>query len=52
MLVSYIDKKMSGKNNVVVLKSIQDKVKVTKDERRKPQVRTFYDHTKRCCQRR
>ena len=46
MLVSYIDKKKSGKKNVVVLASMHDNVRVTKDERRKPQVHTFYDHTK------
>ena len=45
-LASYIDKKERSKKNVVVLTSMNDKVKVTKDERRKPQVHTFYDHTK------
>ena len=46
MLVSYVDKKKSGKNNVVVLTSMHDNVRVTKDKRRKPQVHTFYDHKK------
>ena len=46
MLVSYIDKKKSGPKNVVVLTTMHDEVKVTKDIRRKPQVLTFYDHTK------
>ena len=46
MLVPYVDKKKSGKKNVVVLTSMHDNVRVTKDERRKPQVHTFYDHTK------
>ena len=46
MLVSYIDKKNSGKKNMVVLTSMHDKVKVSKDERRKPQVHLLYDHTK------
>ena len=38
MLVSYVDKKKSRKKNVVVLTSMQDNVRVMKDERRKPQV--------------
>ena len=46
MLVSYIDKKNSGKKNMVVLTSMHDKIKVSKDERRKPQVHLLYDHTK------
>ena len=46
MLVSYIDKKNSGKKNMVVLTSMHDKVEVTKDETRKPQVHPVYDHTK------
>lgn len=46
MLVSYIDKKNSDKKNMVVLTSMHDKVKVSKDERRKPQVHLLYDHTK------
>ena len=46
VLASYIDKKERSKKNVVVLTSMNDKVKVTKDERRKPQVHTFYDHNK------
>ena len=46
MLVSYVDKKKSRKKNMVVLTSMHDNVRVTKDERRKPQVHTFYDHTK------
>ena len=45
MLVSYVDKKKSGKKNVVVLTSLYD-VRVMKDGRRKPQVQTSYDHTK------
>ena len=46
VLVSYVDKKKSRKKNVVVLTSMQDNIRVTKDERRKPQVHTFYGHTK------
>ena len=31
MLVSYIDKKKSGKKNVIVLTTMHDKVKITND---------------------
>ena len=31
---------------MVVLTSMHDKIKVSKDERRKPQVHLLYDHTK------
>ena len=46
MLVSYIDKKKSGKKNVTVLSTMHDNVKITKDQRKKPIVHTVYDHTK------
>ena len=46
MLVSYENKYKSGKKNLVVLTSMHDNVRVTKDEKRKPQVHTFYNHTK------
>ena len=46
LLVSYIDKKKSGKRNNVVLSTLHDKVRVTKDERRKPDIHKLYDHTK------
>ena len=46
MLVSNVHKKKSGKKDVVVLTSMHDTVRVTKNERRKPQVHTFCDHTK------
>ena len=46
MLTSYIDKKKSGKKNVIVLSSMHDTVKVTQDQRKKPQVHSMYDHTK------
>ena len=46
MLVSYVDKKKSGKKNIVVLTTMHNDVKVTKDVRRKPSVHTFYDYTK------
>lgn len=46
MLVSYVDKKKSGLKNVVVLTTMHEDVKVTRDKRRKPQVHSLYDHTK------
>ena len=36
MLVSNIDKKKSGKKNVIVLTKMHDTVKVTNDERKNP----------------
>ena len=45
ILVSYIDKEKNGKRNVVVLTPMHDKIKVTKEEKQKPQVHTFYAHT-------
>ena len=46
MLASYIDKKKSGKKNVIVLSTVHDSVKVTNDQRKKPQIHSMYDHTK------
>ena len=46
MLVSYIDKKKSGKKNVLILTTMHDSVKVSRDQRKKPNVHCFYDHTK------
>ena len=46
MLVSYIDKKKSGKKNVIALTTMHDKVKVTNDQRCKPYVLVMCDHTK------
>ena len=46
MLVSYIDKKKSGKKNVIVLSTIHDNVKITKDQWKKPSVHTMHDRTK------
>ena len=46
MVTSYIDKKKSGKENFIVLSSIHESVKVTKDQRKKPSVHSMYDHTK------
>ena len=39
LLALYIDKKKSGKSNVVVLSTLHDEVRVTKDEQRKPDIR-------------
>ena len=38
MLVSYIDKKKSGKKIVIVFTTMHDKVQVTNDQRTKPHV--------------
>ena len=46
MLVSYIDKKKSGKKNIIGLTTLHDTVKVSNDKRNKPQVLVMYDHTK------
>ena len=46
MFVSYIDKKKTGKKNVVVLTTMHDTVRVTKDTIRKPDIIKLYDHTK------
>ena len=45
ILVSYIDKEKNGNRNVVVLTPMHDMIKVTKEEKQKPQVHTFYAHT-------
>ena len=42
----HILKKKSGKRNVVVLSTLHDEVRVTKDERRKPDIQKLYDNTK------
>ena len=46
ILVSHVDKKKSGKKSIVVLSTMHGGVRVTKDERKKPNIHTFYDHTK------
>ena len=46
LLVSYVDKKKAGKKNIVVLTTMHTSVSVTKDQRVKPNVHTFYGHTK------
>ena len=47
MLAFYIDKKKLGKNNVIVLSTMHDSVKETNDQRKKPQIHSMYDRTKR-----
>ena len=46
LLVSYIDKKKAGKKNFVVFTTMHTSVSVTKDQHVKPNIHTFYDHTK------
>ena len=46
LLVSYIDKNKSGKGTVVVISTLHDEVRVTKDEQREPSIHKSYDHTK------
>ena len=46
LLVSYVVQKESGKRNVLVLSTMHNSVKVTRDVRRKPNVISFYDCTK------
>ena len=40
------DKKKSGKRNVLSLSTFHDEVRITKDERRKPDIHKLFDHTK------
>ena len=44
MMLSY--KKKLEKKNIICLTTMHDRVKVTKDQRSKPQVIVIYDHTK------
>ena len=46
LLVSYVEKKKVSKKNIAVLTTMYTSVRVTKDQRVKPNVHTFYDHTK------
>ena len=46
MLVSYVDKKKNLEKKGLILTTMHDEVKVTRDERMKPNVHCFYDHTK------
>ena len=43
MMVSYIDKKKSEKKNVICLTTMHKRVKVTNDQRLKPQVIVMYN---------
>ena len=45
MMVSYIDKKKSGKKNIVCLTTMHDRVKVANDQRFKSPVIVMYDYT-------
>ena len=49
LLVSYVDKKKADKNhgyNHVMLTTMHTSISVTKYQRVRPNVHTFYDHTK------
>ena len=46
LLTSYVDKKASGKKNVIVLSTMHKDVRVTRDQRKKPNNIVLYDHTK------
>ena len=45
-LVSYLEKKKSGKKNVIVFRTMNDKVQFTNDQRKKLHVYEMYDHKK------
>ena len=46
LLVLYIDKNKCGKGNVVVVRTLHDEVRVTKDDRKEKDIHKLYDHTK------
>ena len=46
MMLSYINKKKSGKKNIAVFTTMHDKVKVTSGQRSKAQTLIIYNHTK------
>ena len=46
MFVSYIDKKKSGKKNIIGLTTLHDTAKFSNDKRSKPQDLVMYNHTK------
>ena len=46
LLVSYIDKEKSGQRNIVVRSTLHDEVRLTKDKRKKPDIRKLYDYAK------
>ena len=45
-MLSYIDKKEKGKNNILALTTMHDKVLRNIDDRNKLHTLVFYDHTK------
>ena len=52
ILVSYIDKRKSGKKNVIILSTMHENMTVTKDQRKKRQVHPMYENKKMsssCC---
>ena len=46
ILISWIDTKKSGKKNIILLSTLHDEIRVSRDQRRKPQPIVYYDHTK------
>ena len=46
LLVLYIDKNKCGKGNVVVVRTLHDEVRVTKEKKKKKDIHKLYDHTK------
>ena len=45
MLLSYNDKKKKGKKNIIALTTMHNQVKLSVEDRKKPHVLVFYDHT-------
>ena len=46
MLISYTDKKKSGTKIVLLLSTMHGDIRISKDERKKPQPIVYYDHMK------
>ena len=46
LFVLYIDKKKTGKKNIIVLPTMHKSIGVTRDRRKKPKMIVLYDHTK------
>ena len=46
MLTSYVVKKKSGKRNILLMSTMYDDVRCSRDERKKPNTNCFYDKTK------
>lgn len=42
-MLSYINKKTRGMKNMIILTTMQDKIKVINNQRRKPKVHVIYD---------